>query len=57
MKWYLKQLFPFTYVSEFKSSNGKTYVTVWRQWFGRTVFRQRTFEIVKEVEYEEAFAE
>lgn len=57
MKWYLKQLFPLMYFSKFTSmTNGKTYVTVWRQWLGRT-FKQRTFEIVKEVKNGDAFAE
>ena len=34
MIWYLKQLFPLMYVSEYKE-DGKKYVSVWRMWFGR----------------------
>lgn len=47
MKWYIKQLLPFTYVSKYRE-NGKQYVSVWKMWFGRC-YRHRKFEIVKEV--------
>ncbi len=33
--WYLKQLLPLTYVSTY-GQDGDRWVTVWRQWFGRT---------------------
>ena len=38
--WYLKQLLPFTYVTEY-GENEKRYVEVWRMWFGRCFNRRR----------------
>lgn len=32
--WYLKQLFPFSYNTTFRS-DGHKYVTVWNMWLGR----------------------
>lgn len=47
MKWYLKQLLPFMYVSKYRE-DGRQYVSVWKMWLGRC-YRHRKFEIVKEV--------
>ena len=33
--YYAKQLFPFTYWSKYKTSDGKTNIAIWRQWFGK----------------------
>ena len=43
MAWYLKQILPLTYVSEY-INNDKKFVTIWKMWFGRC-FNIRTFEI------------
>ena len=34
VKWYLKQLLPLTYRTEF-AEGGKRKVAVWNMWFGR----------------------
>jgi hypothetical protein len=34
LTWYLKQLFPLKYDTEY-SENGKNYVTIWKMWLGR----------------------
>ena len=43
-KYYLKQLFPLTYWSKYKTPDGKTYVAIWSQWFGK-VFNNCNFEV------------
>lgn len=32
--WYLKQLLPLRYVTQY-GENGEWYVSTWRMWFGR----------------------
>lgn len=32
--WHIKQLLPLKYHTEY-GKNGKTFVTVWKMWFGR----------------------
>lgn len=32
--WYLKQLFPFNYVTTYREE-GEKRLTIWRMWFGR----------------------
>lgn len=34
--WYLKQLFPLTYRTWYRDSNGEQHFTVWKMWFGRS---------------------
>lgn len=41
--WYVKQLFPFTYVTTF-SEQGQKRLCIWRQWFGR-VFNAQYFSL------------
>lgn len=41
--WYLKQLLPLIYVSEFKE-NGVRRLCIWRMWFGRC-FNIRYFNL------------
>ena len=35
IKWFLKQLFPLTYTSYYKSG-GQDILTIWKMWFGRS---------------------
>ena len=52
LKWYIKQLLPLTYVSEYTtdgdcdSCGKKQIVTVWRMWFGHC-FNIREWEVTK----------
>lgn len=51
VKWYIKQLLPLTYVTEYTTAGEcdtceeRRIVTVWRMWFGRC-FDVREWEIV-----------
>ena len=42
--WYVKQLLPLTYVSEY-IENGKKKLTVWKMWFGKC-FSIKTWSVV-----------
>lgn len=33
--WYLKQLFPFTYRSQYATQSGEKHFAVWNMWFGK----------------------
>ena len=33
--WYLRQLLPLTYVSQFKDGAGQSQLCVWKMWLGR----------------------
>lgn len=44
--WYLKQLFPLTYRSHYKTKSGKPHFAVWKMWFGRC-YKIEDFEIVR----------
>lgn len=33
--WYLKQLFPLTYRTEYGDEDGKKHFVVWKMWLGR----------------------
>lgn len=36
--YYIKQLFPFTYWTKYKTPNDNKYhIAIWRQWFGKPV--------------------
>ncbi|MBA7675500.1 hypothetical protein ES703_83736 [subsurface metagenome] len=41
--WYLKQLFPLTYESEYKIK-GVKFCSVWKMWFGRILWN-KTFKV------------
>jgi hypothetical protein len=41
--WYLKQLFPFLYITTF-TEEGKRKLCIWRMWFGKS-FKIRYWEI------------
>lgn len=43
--WYLKQLFPLMYVSEY-TANGKKELCIWRMWFGRC-FDERRYKLAE----------
>lgn len=43
MKWYLKQLLPLTYMSEYKQ-NDKRRLCIWKMWMGRC-FSVRHFDL------------
>ena len=42
--WYVKQLFPLTYRSKYKDTNGKRYFAVWKMWFGK-VYKHDCYDI------------
>ena len=44
MKWYLKQLFPLTYRSRFRLSDGSQMFSVWKMWFGHQ-YQIQTYKI------------
>jgi hypothetical protein len=44
LSWYLKQLLPLIYVSEFKE-NGVHRLCIWRMWMGRA-YNIRYFDLV-----------
>lgn len=35
LAWYLRQLFPLMYATEYEDPDGIKHVAVWRMWFGR----------------------
>lgn len=41
--WYIKQLFPLTYISNYRE-NGSDKLTIWKMWFGRS-YRIRDYWI------------
>lgn len=41
----LKQIFPLTYWSKYKTPDGKTHVAIWSQWFGK-VFNHCHFSVI-----------
>lgn len=44
--YYIKQLFPFTYWTKYKTpDNNKCHIAIWRQWFGKP-FSPLHFEVV-----------
>lgn len=43
LKWYLKQIFPLTYVATFTEGNQRR-LCVWRMWMGRS-FNARYFNL------------
>jgi len=43
MLWYLKQLIPFTYESEYKIE-GEKFCSVWKMWFGKILWN-KTFKV------------
>lgn len=45
MIWYIKQLFPLQYVSEYWE-NGKKKLTIWRMWMGKC-FAIRDYELAQ----------
>lgn len=53
MFWYLKQLFPLTYASDY-FVDGKHYVSYWKMWLGKT-YKHRMFLITKEVSIEDVY--
>ena len=44
--WYLKQILPLVYISEY-TENNKRQLSIWRMWFGRC-FCHRKFTLVSE---------
>jgi len=45
--WYLKQLLPLKYDTEY-GQDGKSYVSVWRMWFGRC-FAVKKYELKENI--------
>ena len=41
--WYLKQLLPLTYISEYKAE-GRNRLSIWKMWFGK-VYQHRKYNI------------
>ena len=35
MKWYLKQLFPLTYRTNYQDEDGNKHFCVWKMWLGK----------------------
>lgn len=44
LSWYLRQLLPLVYVSEYGDLAGNRYVSIWRMWFGK-VFGHRQWKV------------
>ena len=42
--WYVKQLIPLTYESEFTNNDGR-FCSIWKMWFGKILWN-KTFKIV-----------
>lgn len=39
--WYIKQMFPCLYHTEYEDEHGNKYVVVWRQWFNKSLWSVR----------------
>jgi len=46
LKWYLRQLLPLFYWTEYRDMEGNVYVSVWQMWLGK-VFNHKCWQVVK----------
>lgn len=46
--WYIKQLLPLTYRTEYKTEDGQRWYTVWNMWFGKS-FNQDLIKLESDI--------